>query len=323
MKKLYLFLTLILTFSINYSQSVYTFEIDNVTYQNLQNNTILVQGNWDDPLLNIPLGFDFQLGTFSFNSIYITDWSVGGIVSSSPNDFGTIPIFMLIDQDIISRGVSNSPISYVTEGAVGSRILKLEWNNFGFIDDSTLNDYMNMQLWLYEGSNIIEYHYGPNAINNPSESFEGFSGPLVGLITSYDMTNDLIADESYLLSDMPSNPTINTYHQGDVGTAIPLTGSIPSGTIYRFIPQNTNSISGIEKFDFSIYPNPSSKTITLTNLTNPSIKSILIYNSLGEVVKEVPNNSLEINVSDLSNGIYLLQIKDTKNRQTIKKFVKK
>jgi hypothetical protein len=145
MKKI-TFLVFVLTFSLTFSQNSYNVETLNESYQNLQNSNILTNNDWDDPNLSAPIGFNFQIETQSFSTIYIPDWSVGGIASSSPTNVGAIPVFIPIAQDIISRGVNISPISYKTEGTVGSRIFKLEWNNFGFFDDSTNNDFMNMQI---------------------------------------------------------------------------------------------------------------------------------------------------------------------------------
>ena len=41
----------------------------------------------------------------------------------------------------------------------GRRVLKIEWKNAGiyeeYYDDKVSNDYINFQLWLYEGTNDI------------------------------------------------------------------------------------------------------------------------------------------------------------------------
>lgn len=55
---------------------------------------------------------------------------------------------------------------------------------------------------------------------------------------------------------------------------------------------------------FSIYPNPSSSEITVTNL--PVNVNIAIFNILGEKVKT--SNEATLNISDLTNGIYFVQI---------------
>ncbi|MBK8875824.1 MAG: T9SS type A sorting domain-containing protein [Bacteroidetes bacterium] len=59
---------------------------------------------------------------------------------------------------------------------------------------------------------------------------------------------------------------------------------------------NTNSF---------IYPNPSTDRI---NLNTAEVLDIRIYNYTGQIVKAIPNNSGQIDVSDLNNGIYFLQV---------------
>ena len=321
MKTLYFFLLL---FFINtvFSQSMYNFEADNNTYQDLTNATILATGDWDDPGFNIPIGFDFQLGTFNFNTISIADWSSGGIVSTVNSATGTIPIMLIIGQDIVSLSNTTSPISYITTGTAGNKIFKLEWKNFGFFDDSTSSDFMNMQLWLYEGSNIIEYHYGNTSINNPAESFEGETGPSIALITGYNMDIDEITDETYILSGNPVNPNVLIYHAGDSGDSTAIDGAIPSGTIYRFIPQNTNSITDFNSLNVRLYPNPSKKYINIELKNNLLIKKIELYNNLGKIILSLKNTSKLIDISYLPNGIYFIKIKDSNDNFILKSFIK-
>jgi hypothetical protein len=113
------------------------------------------------------------------DSVYF-GMGLGGLVSSviDPNfeaDYAILPF----EADLIDRGeltgISQSPISYKMEGNAGSRILKIEWKNAGFVGEigelGTLNDYVNFQVWLFEGSNDVEMHYGPNMVLNPAISY--------------------------------------------------------------------------------------------------------------------------------------------------------
>ncbi|MEX1000696.1 MAG: YCF48-related protein [Crocinitomicaceae bacterium] len=73
------------------------------------------------------------------------------------------------------------------------------------------------------------------------------------------------------------------------------------------------------KAHFTIYPNPSSDKIFIQPL-DETIKSLAIYNQLGQKIKEFEASD-EIDVSFLLKGIYLLEIKTDKH-QSIKRFVK-
>ncbi|MDC8000206.1 T9SS type A sorting domain-containing protein [Aequorivita todarodis] len=304
------------------AQSVYNFEAENSAYQNLIGSTSLNNGEvWDDPEYAIPLGFNFTISTHTFNTIFIVEWSAGGVLSSKVQDNGILPLFVPIGQDIVSKynssGISTSPLSYKTEGSAGNRILKIEWQNLGFIDDSTQNDFMNIQMWLYESSNIIEYRYGPNSINNPSESFEGGTGPDVGLLTSLDIDNDELLDVGFVLTGNTANPTVLVFQAGDDYDGGELQGAIPDGTVYRFRPQPL-SVEDFSQNDFQIYPNPASEYLHIkTQLSNYNCS---IYNSLGQKVNATLSEN-KIDISNLSNGIYFLKI-ETETGAGTKKFIK-
>ena len=77
--------------------------------------------------------------------------------------------------------------------------------------------------------------------------------------------------------------------------------------------------------DFVIYPNPTNSlvTISLQNSTE-NINSITIINILGKKVKEIANTTsseINVDVSNLSKGIYLVEITTESNLKTIKKLV--
>jgi hypothetical protein len=323
MKKTFLLSVFLLFMNVINAQSVYNFEAENIPYQDLTGSTSLNNGVvWDDPGYTIPLGFSFNISTYTFDTVYILDWSTGSIVSSNPVDGEIIPIFSPITQDIIDlgygTGISESNISYKTEGTAGSRIFKLEWNNVGFFNDTTEADFMNLQLWLYEGSNTIEYRYGASSINNPVESFEGETGPQISLGTSYDSSTFLMADNGYFLSENPANPTIITLVAGDPVVFTALQGMMPSGTVYRFIQQPLG-VSEFKTLDFEVYPNPVNAYLNLNQLTD--IQHISILNELGQNIKQIHGSSKGVDVSELQSGVYLIKIETSEGTGT-QKFIK-
>ncbi|PKP26252.1 MAG: hypothetical protein CVU03_04345 [Bacteroidetes bacterium HGW-Bacteroidetes-2] len=322
MKKIICLMLLMLPL-ITFSQSNYEFTATNEVYTDLVGSTSLNNGQtWDDPEFVIPLGFDFQIGTHTFSTIYIVEWSVGGILSSNPNFSGIVPIFAPISQDIIDFGFgtgnSLSNISYLTEGTSGSQIFKIEWNNVGFFDDATENDFMNFQLWLYEGSNTIEYRYGQSQINNPSGSFEGETGPVVSLLASYNLETDELEDNAFFLTGNPENPNFNIIEPGNQGFDGALVGMIPEGTTYRFV-QDLLSINDYVINDFAIFPNPAKDFLNIESTNNTDF-SISIYNSVGqEVLKS--KKAEQLNISDLPRGFYIVQFETNKSKVS-KKLIK-
>lgn len=73
------------------------------------------------------------------------------------------------------------------------------------------------------------------------------------------------------------------------------------------IPENQS-----RKLSFNLYPNPTSDAVTLKldNINNTDL-TVNIYNLKGAIVKseELKQNQQQINVEDLGNGIYMVEIK--------------
>ncbi len=74
---------------------------------------------------------------------------------------------------------------------------------------------------------------------------------------------------------------------------------------------------------FSIYPNPVKETLNITAKNNIELKSIAIYDILGQLVIAVPNaqDVSKVDVSNLRTGNYILKVK-TDNGTSSVKFIK-
>jgi uncharacterized protein YjdB len=85
------------------------------------------------------------------------------------------------------------------------------------------------------------------------------------------------------------------------------------------------TITGIEDnvLRYEIYPNPFYTSLNINNAK--TIKEVNFINAHGQVVKRIiPSNSLlTINLEDLSAGLYILQLRDDRNKSYLKKLVKK
>lgn len=86
---------------------------------------------------------------------------------------------------------------------------------------------------------------------------------------------------------------------------------------------NTLSTKNILVDNLSIYPNPSSKTFTISTLKN--IKNIALYNNLGKEftknIHKLNNNTYDI--STLSKGLYFVKILDDNGNVELRKLIKK
>lgn len=117
-----------------------------------------------------------------------------------------------------------------------------------------------------------------------------------------------------------------------VGTVIPNTANIyfdsnPAIVTNTFTTEFVATLNSldIDAGNFVIYPNPS-EDFVLIKLDNHSknIENIVFYDVLGKIVKSVTNinsNQIGLNISDLSSGIYLIEVRADKKLKQIKKLV--
>jgi len=99
-----------------------------------------------------------------------------------------------------------------------------------------------------------------------------------------------------------------------------------TNTLYYIIEHPT--ILGIEDIDFNhiikLYPNPFKNFVTIEN-DNLDLNEVLIISPLGQEVKSISIKNLpsqKIDLSNLSEGIYLMKISSKNGRSTIRKIIK-
>ncbi len=79
------------------------------------------------------------------------------------------------------------------------------------------------------------------------------------------------------------------------------------------------NINEVKEGDIQIYPNPTSDRITI-NFKGEILKSVTIYNQLGRKVKEATTD--DVDISNLSNGIYFVKITSQNGKIVTKKIIK-
>jgi len=259
---------------------------------------------WDDPEYVIPIGFDFDLYDITIDSLYF-GVGLGGFVSSIFDENYEAQYFIsAFETDLVDRGditgISQSPISYKVEGSPGTRVVKVEWKNAGFYEEGdllgTLNDYINFQLWLFEGSNDIEMHFGPNMITDPTINYYGETGAYIGLL-DYDLT------KAYLLSGDPGNPIL-------VDTLDCLNGTPSNGTVYKF-SKNTVGIEVPNSIvpTTNVYPNPTNGIFTVKHISGKT-SPYQIIDFTGKVIQQgiLTERAATIDLSNNASGVYLLNV---------------
>lgn len=320
-------ITLIITLFIGLltnAQPFYSFSKLTNTYTDLVNPTSVNNNKpWQKHNVNNALYWDYTLPfNFKINGVnykFITfDGANISLLSMSASEvelYGTG--IHIADKSAANATTSVSPIGYKIDGFAGNRIFKMQFKNVGssvernFYSGNTYH--LNLQIWLYEGSNVIEYHIGDHNLSNynypndePYTNFgfggEPSSGSFVCMLYD-DAQNPLLGE--YTDS---SQITLNNY--GFVGYPA-------SGTVLRFTPAANAGVDENLFGTVKVYPNPTTDFLFFDQLTET--KEYTIYSLNGKVVKKgtINNEHNSINVSEIPAAIYLLQID-----QSTFKFVK-
>ena len=87
-------------------------------------------------------------------------------------------------------------------------------------------------------------------------------------------------------------------------------GTFSSGTVFKFaLPVSTKDLSK-NNTSINVYPNPA-KTVLNIEIANTKTASVQIISTDGRLVKTVSNinsTNSQVNISDLSNGIYFIRV---------------
>lgn len=101
-----------------------------------------------------------------------------------------------------------------------------------------------------------------------------------------------------------------------VGLPLSDANGTASGSVKMY---NLDSLLSSDSFvleNFNIYPNPTSDVINVTLDNDLILQEIIIYNSLGQIVKK--SNKAKIDVSSLSKGMYYIEVETNKGKASKK-----
>ena len=307
-------LILLITITVSaQAQMPYNFTYKSETYTPLTNGIALSDTNaWDESIYAIPLGYKFQLGNRMVDTIFLNSFSLISQDTSTQVMDGLV----FIDADLQDRGAldssnSKSPISYEISGTKGDRICKIEIANAGFYAErdlyNTMDDYVNIQLWIYEADSKFEMRYGPSQITNPTDYFVSQTGPIVGYADYFN------SDESsgivYLLSGDYDSPTLDSFSFSISGYTL---SSYPKeGTVYTFTPKKTLGIDRNKVLqDVQIYPTAvrDNLHINLGENTDAEYRIISATGQTTNLYGTMDNRSNMLDLSHLPSGMYILQL---------------
>lgn len=299
---LFAFVVLTLAPALLPAQNLYSFEEKSGTYATLEGATKIDTARYGvGDLYHIDLSGE----TFWFYNI---PFRFGGLKSFTMQQ-GNIRI----DNDsalIIVDGIfcyldsidATSDMSYRIEGKSGEKIVKTQWRNAKIREGEAVN-FVNLQIWVYQATGVIEIHYGPSSPNNQA-GFNTTTGPQVGMFFARD-------DFSKVFGKLWVNgsPTKHTLDSAKNLSFKAMSGVPVNGTIYRFIPRF--ALSGVKeekksKSELHLYPQPAGERIYLQTGDNEDIRHCRILNLHGEQVGE-SYEANEVSLVGLAQGIYIVE----------------
>ncbi|MEO6304431.1 MAG: T9SS type A sorting domain-containing protein [Bacteroidia bacterium] len=297
----------------------YSFSTFTAGYTSITGSVVSGGQKWDELIYQIPIGFNFTL----YNSVNDTINFGGGALLSfndlNNDQFITAagPMFEdlcdrafdpAVDTDGDPGGIS--PITYTTVGTPGSRICKIEINNGGFYSEISNNavstSFVNLQAWLYETTNDIEFRFGTCSIANAADCFYDPNGFGCNLFDLLDV-NTANSSNSNALNGPFASPTMVVLSPSITDV---LTGTIQSGRVHKFTKSATTAIKNISQTsNLSLYPNPTKDKLYISNISaDLNNATIEFYDVTGKQIHSEKIKS-EINLSSFEKGIYLVKIK--------------
>lgn len=284
MKKLLLFLFISSVFSVS-AQLDYSLTKSNSTYAELSGSTDVSAAAWNS-MHTMSLPFQFTYFGNTYNNIYIT--FDGFFFSDTGDDY----VFYGTDNYMPELALpTQSPISYQLTGSSPSRILKVQWKNIReSTADTAFDYYLNTQIWLYEGSNKIEYHFGNSSVTDPT-----FNSFYIGLI-DYDNSPYLAIDSS------AANPVLVRVLNAGLFDGIPAYPG--SGLVYTLTPK-VSSVKEVSKpYTFRAAYN----SFSLKSETNCSVSVCDISGKMINASSLEHDGNGNYTLHGMSAGIYLVII---------------
>jgi hypothetical protein len=327
MKKISILCTLVIASISAFAQpDNYVFTVSkNVPYQNLVSPTIVTTQGWDDFDATIPLGFNFKFMGDSTNTLFFdsNDMNTGtelqfNTTANTANPFHVISWFYDLEDRYNNDVTKSSTVGYKTDVVNAKNVTKIEWNNVGFWDDTFHVDTANVQLWLYEENNALEFRIGNSSraditslIQDPN--VYGFKGPVFAFVKNLSLTlAGPSADNIYY----PSNINTPAMDSTDIMSMFTNPSSIGidsfpnANTLMRWAPAVANGVNAVSLNDhISVYPTLFASTFSIDfKAKNNYQLSVFDINGRFLFTQKLAKSSENIDMSNYASGNYILML---------------
>lgn len=158
-----------------------------------------------------------------------------------------------------------SRVSYAISGTPGDYVLQYQYKHHK-IQSGPEGNYVNMQMWVFQRTGVIEVRYGPRSGNNldPFTTADGVNAGVIRLSEAFSVV------EKLWLTGNPNDPTIDSAATQDIPT---LVGIPDDGTIFRFTPRAVTS--GVEDITV-VQPPQQGESYTIFNVQGIECREPLV-----------------------------------------------
>jgi hypothetical protein len=338
MKKIYLsLLILFISGTLIQAQNVgnYTYDTNTqVALTNISSGATTLFGTMADEessaVMSLPFTFKFNKvnytqfsvssnGLIGFGSTPVTDWYIFAAIPCA-----TYPVIMGWGEDLTTD--TDGYIKYKTVGTTGSRKLVVEFKVKTYTDDESPTANKLFQVWLFEGTNKIQFVYGPGfsdwynystiAIASSDDDFVSvYSTEHTASNTSAYIWNDTWpgTGQSYIFTPGPS---FEEYRAGgkDVTASdddkVMVSEPIATDAANKNLKVYPNPTSGKFNVDLSQYPS-GNVTVKIENGNGKSIVQQIVH--LDGKLK-----TAGFNLSGQTPGVYTVTVISGKKIQAAK-----
>lgn len=293
--------------------SLYQFAASSGTFTPLTGGTVLPALAANDAIsANITLPFTFYYGGRASTTVQATtdgylDLRGSSTFSQSVNALGQGLSTIAPYYDDLS-GVGGTA-SYAVTGSAPSRVFTFEWLNWR--DDYTAAaPNLSFQVKLYEGTNVVQFVYRPEAGAFDNTKASASIG-LDGGTTTVGSRGNFIS-----LTNASAAPTV----VNNATAALPVNtiNTRPAaGQVYTFTPAATLAVGqALGAGQLEVFPNPAHRafTLRLPALATGRTAQVTLFNSLGQQVQSqslavsAASTQAQVDVAALAAGLYLVRV---------------
>lgn len=181
----------------------------------------------------------------------------------------------------------------------------IDWS---FNSTPTAEGAANSSITIEEGDTVtwVWYASGNHNVKSEPDAAESFESPFQGNGATFSHTFTVVGTNDYICEP----------HSGNMFGTITV---VPDGTL-------SNGDFLMNNDDLVLFPNPVENTLNVSfNVNIAGEVKITLYNALGQQIKTYDDNlnsNLELDMVDLTTGIYFLKIENSSSSVT-KRFIKK